>query len=134
MVEKLTQPLGKSHFLCLAFFSPKSYNSATIHLNASGHQKDKVLAAPHTLRFMTSKGTYVPTFIYSRIILLSALHGRKLMPGWEVLRGLLLLILRTLPDLILRNNCSSLQKREITKSLTCSLPKRFPPSTKTAHC
>ena len=57
-----------------------------------------------------------PLFIYFGIILLSALHGYKWLPGLKVLRGLLLLILRMLPDLTLRNNCSSLQKLEIIKS------------------
>ena len=62
-----------------------------------------------------------PLFIYFGIILLSALHGYKRLPGLKVLRGLLLLILRMLPDLTLRNNCSSLQKLEIIKSLLFAL-------------
>ena len=62
-----------------------------------------------------------PLFTYFGIILLSAVYGYKWLPGSNVLRGLLLFILRMLPDLTLRNNCSSLQKLEIIKSSSLAL-------------
>ena len=65
-----------------------------------------------------------PLFIYFGIILLSALHGYKPLPGSKALRGLLLLILRMLPDLTFRNNCSSFQKLEIIKSSLLALGQR----------
>lgn len=73
---------------------------------------------------LISKGTYVPTVYLFGIILLSSLHGYKPLPGWNALRGQLLLILKTLSDLTLKNNCSSLQKLKIIKAFLFALGQR----------
>ena len=74
-----------------------------------------------TQSYWSQRVLMYPLFTYFGIILLSALYGYKWLPGSNVLRGLLLFILRMLPDLTLRNNCSSLQKLEIIKSSSLAL-------------
>lgn len=127
MVGNFTQPSCQSHF-SFFFFSPKTmkwcyhppYCIRTVQVKS-------LICFLHwqlmSSDLLISEGIYVPT-VYFRIILLSALHGHKPLPGSKALRGLLLLIFRMLPDLTFRNNCSSFQKLEIIKSSLLALAGR----------